>query len=1088
MLKFKSRIDRIFFPKSGIIKNDEWGIVGFETDSDVLEVIEGEVKLNSFGSLSIVGNFPSLDYYKTYTVIAKEGKNHKNEFQYELLFIFEEFNFNEEKDKRTFLGRILSESQVNLLYDHFDDPFELIKNRDTEELTKVKGIGFSTVQKMYSKYDKAIDYSYAYVSLDELGLTTNMIKKLTDSYGSPNTLVDKIKDNPYIISDDVDGIGWKKADAIAQKRGIESDNPFRVEAYIKYYLKETSNKGHSYVDPSVFAEDICNELAIERPLLVSVIRDMFDRDILYWTEDKTFIALKSMYNLESVVTDHVVRILNQENIFEYTGYELMLGELEKQQGWDFTNEQKAGVKTILDNNFVVLTGLSGCVDNETEYFNGKEWRRISEYTHGEMVLQFNPDNRTASLTAPEKYHKYKEDVMYFLNNKGGSVNQVLSLDHDFAYETSKGHFTKKSVKDLIEIHNSSKGGFTGGIYNAFNYEGGAGIDLSDEWIRVMVAVFADGSYSYNLGEKAPTYNKCRFHIKKDRKKIRLRELFTSAKIEWVEKESAAEGYTDFFIFTPYRAKTFPIDWYNATKHQLEVIADEVLNWDGTFGAKGRRSFSTTIKSDADFIQFVFSSLGYTSNIHTYDRRGEFRGKYERKTIEYSVQISKNKWRSSSLIGGGNTPKASITEYRGHDGYKYCFTVETGYLVLRRDNKIFVTGNCGKSTLLKAVTTILKNGGYSFRMCALAGKASARMEEVTGFKAETIHRMLGYNPKLNAFIHNEYNPMEEDVIIMDEVSMVGGELFYQAIRAVKNGAKLILVGDDGQLESIGTLNVFFDLLNSPYIPKVRLTEIHRQAQNSAIVTESIKIRNGYQILERGFVGKEIRGVLQDLIIDAYDEKEMVAVSIMRHYKEEYDRLKDVNKLQVIVPMRENGDASVYNLNIALQEYVNPRLTTGEYVEVGGGKKKPYKIKVGDKVVNKKNNYKTISSDFTTTPIFNGNFGIVKNIDLTDDFMEIDFDVQGKVYVPKSHWSYIELGYASTVHSQQGSQVEVAIVGIDYSSYVMLVRELPYTAITRAQKKCYLIVQTSALSYAINNSQVPNKRTFLPNLIQERLTNG
>ena len=755
MLKFKSRVDKIFFPRSGVIKNDEWGIVGFQTDPDILEVIEGDIKLNSFGSLSVVGNFPSLDYFKTYTVVAKEGKNHKNEFQYELLFIFEEYNFEDESSKRKFLERILTESQVNTLYDYFNDPFELIKNKDMEELVKVKGIGYSTAQKMFSKYDKAIDYSYAYVSLDELGLSTNMIKKLTDSYGSPNTLVEKIKENPYIISDDVDGIGWKKADAIAQKRGIEENSAFRVEAYVKHYLKENSVKGNSYVDPAQFAEDVCKELSIERPLLVSVIREMFDKDVLYWTEDKTFIALKSMYNLEDIVANQVCRILNQENVFDYSGYEKTLAEIEIKQGWEFTNEQRAGVKVILDNNFIVLTGLSGS---------------------------------------------------------------------------------------------------------------------------------------------------------------------------------------------------------------------------------------------------------------------------------------------------------------------------------------------GKSSLLSAVTTILKEKDYTFRMCALAGKASARMEEITGFKAETIHRMLGYNPKINDFVYNEYNPLDEDVIIMDEVSMVGGELFYQAIRAVKNGAKLILVGDDGQLESIGTLNVFYDLLNSPFIPKVRLTEIHRQAQNSAIVTESIKIRKGEQILERGFVGTEVRGVLQDLIIHAFDEKEMVAMRILEVYKEEHARLRDIKKLQVIVPMRENGDSSVYNLNILLQDYVNPTEINGQFIEIGGGKKKPYKIKVGDKVVNKKNNYKTINIDSDLTPVYNGNFGIVKEIDTLDETMIIDFDLQGRVYIPKSHWNYIELGYASTVHSQQGSQVEVAIVGLDFSSYIMLVRELPYTAITRAQKKCHLVVQTSALSYAIGNSQVPNKKTFLQDLLKERLTNG
>lgn len=1086
MLKFKSKITRIYYPKNGRLEDGDWGIVGFSTDKCDFKLIEGAVKLNSYGQLSIVGNFPTLREGIEYTVIAKEGTNHKDEFQYDKVFIFEEYNFENEEDKRRFLEIVLTESQVNTLYDYFDDPFELIKNKDLEELTKAKGIGAKSVMKLFDKYDKTIDYSKAYLQLENFGLTQNMITKLCDVYGSPEILIAKLNKNPYIVADEVDGIGWKKSDDIAMKMGIDKESQHRIEAYVQHYLKQQTEKGHSYVEPSEFAEDVCTMLSIERPQLAEVIRDMYSREVLYWEEDKSFIALRSTYELEKSLTDEVLRILNQRNKLEYNNYEEIIKEIEEEQGWEFTDEQMDGVKTILENNFVVLTGLSGCVDNETEYFNGEKWVKISKYQEGDNVLQFNPEDKSAEMVKPLAYIKEPQDVLYRMRNYTKTVDQVISKCHDIAYLSSKGNVNKKRAEIIFEEHKNNPRGVGYKFINAFNYNGGKGIELSEEWIRIMVAVFADGSYYYQLGESAKTYNKCRFHIKKKRKKERLRMLFANAGIDWEEKKSSAEGYSDFYIYTPYRAKSFPLEWYNGTVEQFEIILDEVCYWDTNVDAKGRKRFSTCIKQDADFIQFVASSLGHTANITSQDRRGQMRGKYERKSIEYNVSISKNKWRQSSLSVVKPEMKIDIEEYTSHDGYMYCFTIPSGYLIFRREGKIFVSGNCGKSSLLKAVTTILDRNGYTVAQTALAGKASARIEEVTGFEAKTIHRLLEYNPKHGGFMRDEYNPISEDIDILDEGSMVGGGLYYSLLKAVKDGSKFVLVGDDGQLESIGSLNVFYDLLNSPHVPKVRLTKIHRQAQNSAIITESIALRQGKQILERGFVGRETRGVLQDLIIDSYDEKEPVALAIMEHYKTEYELLKDVNKIQIIVPMRENGDISVYNLNQSVQRYVNPTIKNGQFVEING-KKKPYILKVGDKVINKVNNYKTCDVDLNICPIFNGNFGIIKEIDLECNTMEIEFECIGRIVVPKKHWKHIELGYASTVHSMQGSQVDVAIVGLDFSAYVMLTRELPYTAMTRAKKKCYLVIQNSALSFAINNSQVPNKKTFMPKLLGDYFNN-
>lgn len=361
------------------------------------------------------------------------------------------------------------------------------------------------------------------------------------------------------------------------------------------------------------------------------------------------------------------------------------------------------IRGLILGEVTILSGLNGCVDCDTEFFNGFEWKRISEFKQGDKVLQYNSDG-TSELVVPQRYIKAHCQTLHLFKTKYG-VNQCLSDEHNVVYQTSKGHLAKKAVVDLIKQHNNSTHGFNGRFYTTFKHDGD-GIDLTDEQIRVMCAVICDGSFSFKFANK----NIVRINIKKQRKKERLERLLQDANISYRKEQynpNDKEHYTYLFE-SPRIEKEFSDYWYNCSNKQLQVIADEILHWDG-YVTDIRKSFSTTSKKTADFVQFVFSATGRRATIGIDDRVGtsHSNSKYVYKSICYSVHIYSN-----SMVSLINTKeKTKIEDYATKDGYKYCFTVPSGMLILRREGKINITGNSGKSSWLNSVMLNVMNRGY-----------------------------------------------------------------------------------------------------------------------------------------------------------------------------------------------------------------------------------------------------------------------------------------------------------------------------------------------------------------------------------------
>jgi exodeoxyribonuclease V alpha subunit len=362
---------------------------------------------------------------------------------------------------------------------------------------------------------------------------------------------------------------------------------------------------------------------------------------------------------------------------------------------------------------------------------------------------------------------------------------------------------------------------------------------------------------------------------------------------------------------------------------------------------------------------------------------------------------------------------------------------------------------GKTTALKGIIESYKQLKKNIMLAAPTGRAAKRMSEVIGIEAKTIHRLLEYNPQDHLFMRDEDNPLETDLLVVDEVSMIDTLLMNNLISAVNLNTTLVLVGDVDQLPSVGCGNILHDLIQSGIISTAMLTKIFRQAKESQIVVNAHKINRGEfpTILNNEssdffFIQESDNSKIADVITELCQQR--------LPDKYGFDPMKDI---QVLTPMYK-GDAGANNLNSKLHDVLNYNevlLTRGEK-----------SFKIGDKVMQLRNNY--------DKDVYNGDIGLIQSIDMDDQKLEINFS--GKI-VPYEFLELddITLAYAITVHKSQGSEYPCVIMPITTAHYIMLQRNLLYTAVTRASKMMILVGSKQALAMAIGNKKSKKRNTSL-----------
>lgn len=471
------------------------------------------------------------------------------------------------------------------------------------------------------------------------------------------------------------------------------------------------------------------------------------------------------------------------------------------------------------------------------------------------------------------------------------------------------------------------------------------------------------------------------------------------------------------------------------------------------------------ESDAEKTVFVYSSAFYYMEANTAAMLRALNVSYE--TAEPDVE-------------------RRLEKIEQHTGIELDEMQRTAVRTAAANGVLVITGGpgTGKTTTINAIIRYFESLGMDLMLAAPTGRAAKRMSETTGYEARTIHRMLEMNGDVQdesaGFEKNEQNPLETNVIIVDEMSMVDISLMHALLKAVVYGTRLILVGDADQLPSVGPGCVLKDIIDSAVFPVVRLTRIFRQAQKSDIVVNAHRINRG----ERVSLDNKSRDFF---FLKRYDANVIISICIQL-IREKLPKYVDAHPfdIQVLTPTRK-GLLGVERLNNILQEYLNPPAPDKAEKEHG-----QMRFREGDKVMQTKNNYQTVWQVYGRSGIpideglgvFNGDMGIVKEINEFAGTMTVEFEERKTVEYAFRQLDELELAYAVTVHKSQGSEYPAVVIPILSGPRMLMNRNLLYTAVTRA-KKCVTIVGDEAVfNQMIANISEQTRYTGLKDRLQEK----
>ena len=362
---------------------------------------------------------------------------------------------------------------------------------------------------------------------------------------------------------------------------------------------------------------------------------------------------------------------------------------------------------------------------------------------------------------------------------------------------------------------------------------------------------------------------------------------------------------------------------------------------------------------------------------------------------------------------------------------------------------------GKTTIVQGILHMMKRAGKHILLAAPTGRAAKRMTEATGHEAKTIHRMLEYNP-VNGCQRDRTNPLDGDVLIVDECSMIDIWLMYNLLDAIPDKMTVIFVGDVDQLPSVGPGNVLRDIIDSGVCPVVRLEHIFRQAMESKIIVNAHQINQGKMIVVDNQITSDFFFMKEDKK-EPGDVAECIVDLVCRRLPATFK--VSPSDIQVLSPMKR-GAAGTLSLNLMLQEALNP----GK----GGLKRNGNTYRKGDKVMQLKNNY--------DNEVFNGDIGYITEVNEVDKTLTVQFEDNTVLY-EEGDLDQLTHAYALTIHKSQGSEYKIVVIPLLTSHYMMLQRNLLYTAITRAKQMVVLMADMKALSLAIHNNSVEKRYTYL-----------
>lgn len=916
-----------------------------------------------------------------------------------------------------------------------EDTINVVLN-NPDKLIEVIGIGKITLDKVKSSVHKYKEMEDLIKYCLPLGFTYSLINKISNALGK--NALDIIKENIYLVLDHTDSITFKQLDSIAINNGINPEDPNRIKYGFLYTLRNrVMFEGSTGCSMQEIKTEVSKELGIKDVnLFYGALNRLENEGKVCLDNNKVY--FKYFYDIEKDIASKVKNLLNNNN--EVRIDNKIVEEEINNFPFKLNEQQKEAIYNTLKNNVSIITGAGGCTDEQTEYLTDSGWKYIKDY-NGEEIATCDKKKRCIYFEKPEKYHVYPATTWYNLVNSGVDIR--VSEEHRIPYISHKKDNLKiRTMKEITEMSTKNIQ-FLGRFITTFKSDFSREINYSDDYLKLILSFLLKGKF-LKLEKEISKINNLELwslSIHKEDHQIKMEDLLKLNNIEYVK--TLNPNNTNFITYEcllKMPSGGFPESWYTISNRQLDIVFKEILYWGK--GCRKNSIFSTANEKILDFVQYVATTRGYRSYLW-YRGIGESRHVYisDRTLIPFKYNIGKARYKEDI--------KVTLEEPKEGEN-KYCFTTSTGLWISRRNGRILVNHNSGKSSLLKAVANIFVRGGYNVELLSPTGKASRRIEECTGRHAQTVHKFLGVKTSVESA--EPFTVPKKTVLIIDESSMLDIVLFNKLLDCVNTDTRIILIGDTNQLPSVGSGNVLEDLMTYNKISINVLTDIMRQAKNSTIIKYCSRINEGKLIDE---CNKD------DLYFKSfYDRKDL---------KEEFSLLFDkevitngIDNIQVIIPYKK-GDLGVNRMNT----YIRNEYNSNELDE-------RYGYKINDRIMHIVNNY--------AKGVFNGEVGKVITINNEEDYLEVQYDT-GNIIYEIDDIDETVLAQAITTHKSQGSEYPVVFVLIDDENSLLLYRKLLYTACSRARKKLYLLCMNNSVDKCILNNYFKVRVSALSNFLKE-----
>lgn len=991
-------------------------------------------------SILVAGNFEGV-YESCIVEVSGEHKYHpkfKDQIALSFLKIKKEVSNKESVVNWLSKSSIKGISIQNAIKVHKkfgEETIEVVLN-DTNRLLEIKGIGEKTLKKVTSSVNKYKQMEDLIGYCIPLGFTYNIINKLYTSLGKKAVKV--LRDSIYNALEYSDSITFKQLDTIAINNNIDPEDLNRLKYGFLYTLKNrVMFEGSTGCGMQNLKEVVSKELGIKDINVFYKTLSRLEQDNKIQLHGNN-VFFKYFYDIEKSISEKVKDLI-------YNGKEVQIdcSIIEEEINnfpFKLNGQQIQSINSILKNNFGIITGAGGCVDKETEYLTPLGWKSIADYTAGDQIAIYHKKGGSISFEEPLQYHKYPATEWYLLHNKG-SLDQKLSGEHRVPYITwKKDNFKVRTMEDIYNISKKHVG-FEGKFITGFNNNKSTKkLNYTDEYLRLVMSMLLKGKMVEKIKgiNKYSTIEKWALKTKYEEERVKLEVLFNKCKIKYtITHDKNDINIVNYECELNRLYESFPKKWYLLNQDQLRIVYEEASFW----GRHCRINIlmSTRNKEVADFIQYAAITCGFRSTI--VKRKNRYVVSRHRVTL---IKLKDN--------NGYKGESTEIIKVRPEENeFKYCFTTSSKFWIARRNNRVLVSGNSGKSSILKAVANIFHRGGFNVVLLSPTGKASRRLEECTGRKAHTIHKFLGLKSSSIEDLEVKKVP-RNTALIVDESSMLDIILFNKLLDSLNNDTRLILIGDNRQLPSIMAGNVLGDLISSDKASVNTLTDVMRQSKNSNIIKYCNKINNGKTI-------KECDN--EDLYYETFTNRKALLDKFSLLYDKELLSIGSDN-IQIITPYKK-GDIGVNKIN----KYIRDNYNENKLDE-------KFNFKVNDKIMHIKNNYEK--------DIFNGEVGVVTEINEEEDYLEATYD-NNKVIYEIDDIEEAMLAYCCSIHKVQGSEYHTVFVLLDDENNLLLSRKILYTACSRARKKLYILSMNDSVNECIENNYSKPRTTLLKNFLIE-----